>query len=57
MEKFVQVNLIILSNEMKIYFIALFCALFLSPGQEQQKIFKANFAIDKERTNQSVSLF
>lgn len=28
-----------------------------SPGQEQQKIFKANYAIEKENTNQSVSFF
>ena len=25
-----------------------------NPGQEQQKIFKANYAIEKENTNQNV---
>ena len=28
--------------------------LILSPGQEQQKIFKANYAIDKEAANQKL---
>lgn len=27
-----------------------------SPGQEQQRIFKANYAIDKEKNNQLVIL-
>lgn len=37
-------------------FIFLFFDSYLSPGQEQQRIFKANYSIDRERNAQNVSL-